>query len=264
MTTKLRQPATVPASFKQSKLTREMSRAARLELGLSQAATIAASGVKQHVLKGWEAGWLSAPAAELAKLREFYEREGADLDAIGRRLSLDHEATDAPPADERDDEPAEAREATPPPERDAPPADERVCFRVDPKLAAAEASALFDDMLANDERIASLMAKTARRSLFGAIVGDELTEESEADVQELIATLAWNYAAFLNLIGRGAFKATAEGTVGRFVADWVRQASPRGDAVAPAAQRALPAPAKVTAEPKLLTHAGDVYIDEEQ
>lgn len=189
-------------------LTPDISRLARQELGLSQAAVSQSSGVQAYIIKQWEAGRFRPPVAALDKLRAYYEGEGVDLDAI--RAHQAEQTTAAAPA-------------TPAPKLGAGfTMAARPGFFVSEKLAPEQVGRLMNRMGANDDRIAALIEESFETGIFGGA-----TDATDAKVRELLGTLAESYLLFRLLQGRNIVAQTPEQarsepkTIRDFISQWV-------------------------------------------
>lgn len=195
-------------------LTPDVSRLARQELGLSQAAVSQASGVQAYIIKQWEAGRFRPPVAALEKLAAYYEAEGVNLEAIREHLSPGAAANPVAPA-------AEPRDLAAGFTQNARPG-----FFIAEGLSADLLGRLMERMEANDDRIAELTAKSFENSFFGG-----LTEATETHLRELMGTLAESYLLFRLMQGRNIVAKTAKqgraepNTIGEYLTQWVHDES---------------------------------------
>lgn len=192
-------------------LTPELSKAARRELSLSQNNVITATGVQAYKLKQFEAGRFLPEIATLKKLRDYYEGEGVDLDA------LDAHATTLQPPIEAAATPRASITATP-----------RPGFFISDELSQEQVDEALDLMDANDARIVDLVQSDFVAGLLGGT-----SDETEENIRELFGTLAESHLVFRflqgkSLVGVGASDAgKAPKTIGDFLAGWINETSAR-------------------------------------
>jgi len=148
----------------------EQSRAARFQLGLTQANVIEQSELAGHKLKNFETGRFVPDMAFLQRLREFYKGRGIDF----------NEQISTP---------------TPGAGIVAPMQTSR--FVVDPALPQEQVDSILERMDSNDARIAELMNRTLEGGLLSSY-----SAETVADTQELYGLMAENYLRFRILQGR--------------------------------------------------------------
>lgn len=164
----------------QSKLpiTAEQSRAARFQLGLTQANVIEQSELAGHKLKNFETGRFVPDMAFLQSLREFYESRGIKFNEA-----------------EAEQTSAVAQKPTPGIGIVVPMQTSR--FVVDPALPQEQVDSILERMDTNDVRIAELMNRKLESGLLSSY-----SSQTEADTQELYGLMAENYLLFRTLQGR--------------------------------------------------------------
>ena len=155
-------------------VTAEQSRAARFQLGLTQANVIEQGELAGHKLKNFETGRFIPDMAFLQSLREFYE---------GRGIDFNEQISDEP------------KKPTPGAGIVVPMQTSR--FVVDPELPQEQVDSILDRMDANDARIAELMSRSLEKGMFSSY-----SEKTVADTQELFGLMAENYLLFRTLQGR--------------------------------------------------------------
>lgn len=158
-------PATLP-------ITGDQSRAARFQLGLTQANVIEESGLPGHKLKNFETGRFVPDMPFLESLRDFYTDKGVDLEA---------RKPDTKPASGS----AMVRQVS------------RMCFYVSDQVPDEAVDQILGRMDANDDRIAAIL-----RSPVGIGFFSDYSEETEAKQRELFGAMAENYILFRILQGR--------------------------------------------------------------
>jgi hypothetical protein len=156
-------------------ITAEQSRAARFQLGLTQANVIEQSQLPGHKLKNFETGRFIPDMTFLANLRTHYEVAGIDFNDI------------------------EANQDT---QKPAPGAGivttvQTSRFVVDQALPQDQVDAILDRMDANDARIAELMAMTLESGFLSTF-----SEKTETDTKWIYGLMAENYLHFRTLQGR--------------------------------------------------------------
>jgi hypothetical protein len=155
-------------------ITAEQSRAARFQLGLTQANVIEQGELAGHKLKNFETGRFVPDMGFLESLREFYEGHGIDFnEQVGTNV----------------------QKPTPGAGIVAPAQTSR--FVVDPGIPQEQVDSILDRMDSNDARIAELMQRTLEGGLLSAY-----SEKTVADTQELYGLMAENYLRFRILQGR--------------------------------------------------------------
>lgn len=180
-------------------LTPDLSKAARRELGLSQADVIQAAGIPAHKLKQWEARGMSIELRELEKLASFYESQGADLDKIAGHVSQQK---------------AQGAAALPEGFTVTP----RAGFAVAEELAPELVQQLTHRLEENDKAIAVLVKEEIAKSFFG-----DISEATDGKVRELFGKLAMNHLLFRLLQGRNLIQPIRDEpkTVGDLLTQWV-------------------------------------------
>lgn len=154
------------------------SKAARYQLGLTQANVIQDSGLPGHKLKGFETGRLIPDMKFLEALANFYQGKGIELSelTVGEGLTPVNAAAVKPISDKLQSVSGMAL-------RIAVPFDQ-----IDPIL---------EQMEAYDERIDQILVEPARAGLFS-----DRDESTEARQRELFGLMAANYMLFRALQGR--------------------------------------------------------------
>jgi transcriptional regulator with XRE-family HTH domain len=153
-------------------ITKEQSKAARFQLGLSQSELITQSELPGHKLKNFESGRYVPDMEFLEKLRDFYVAKGVDLSASA--------PPDTPVVGTSDDAPAP----------------HHACFLVSETVSPQLLDQCLERMHANDKRIASILKKPLSTGFFG-----DYTEETTKLHQELFGALAEGYLIFRLLQG---------------------------------------------------------------
>lgn len=166
-------PTTLP-------VTAEQSRAARFQLGLTQANVIEESSLPGHKLKNFETGRFVSDIPFLESLREYYASKGIDFS----------EAVITPA-------PAPAQEAASAPGSTMLMPVSRMCFYVSDQLAHEVVDNILERMDSNDERIAAILQSPVKAGFLR-----DYTEETEAKQRELFGAMAENYLCFRLLQGR--------------------------------------------------------------
>jgi len=159
-------------------ITAEQSRAARFQLGLTQANVIEQSELPSHKLKQFETGRFIPDTAFLQSLKEFYEDSGyAFAEAETKATS-----TVAPKATHGSSlvEPMFTMR-----------------FVVDRTLQQEQADSILERMDNNDVRIAELMNLSLESGLLSAYSG-----KTDSETKELFGLMAENYLLFRILQGR--------------------------------------------------------------
>lgn len=167
-------PATLP-------ITGDQSRAARFQLGLTQANVIEESGLPGHKLKNFETGRFVPDMPFLESLRDFYTDKGVDLEAR-----------------KPDTKPATGSAMVRPVSR--------MCFYVSDQVADDVVDQILGRMDANDDRIAAILRSSVGIGFFSAY-----SEETEAKQRELFGAMAENYLLFRILQGRNIVASPHEG-----------------------------------------------------
>lgn len=164
-------PATLP-------VTAEQSRAARFQLGETQASLIANSGLPGWKVKQFETGRFVPDMPFLESLRDYYQGKGIQF---GDRPTAQLKT---PTASNHADN--QLVEQLP-----------RMGFYVAESVEPDVVQSLLERMADNDERIGALMDDRAESGLFS-----EFNDETESKVRELAGALAENYLLFCSLQGR--------------------------------------------------------------
>lgn len=167
-------------------ITAAQSRAARYQLGLTQADVIKQSGVPGHKLKQFESGRFVPDMPFLQKLADFYT--GLDVD-------LSDVTSDPNPAPA----PAPAPVAKPGADKVRPA--HRPHFYVSDSVTPKLLDACLERMHANDERINEILGKDLRFGLMNAFHEQTVTENNE-----IFSSLAENYLIFRLLQGNPLVK----------------------------------------------------------
>lgn len=170
-------PATLP-------ITAEQSRAARFQLGLTQANVIEESALPGHKLKNFETGRFVPDMPFLEGLRDYYAAKGIDLAEPTR-----DSATEKPGSDAVEPQPSHGTAMVRPVSR--------MCFYISDQLAPESVNEILGRMDANDERIAAILQSPVKGGLLS-----EYDEETEAKQRELFGAMAENYLGFRLLQGR--------------------------------------------------------------
>jgi hypothetical protein len=155
-------------------ITAEQSRAARFQLGLTQANVIEQGSIPGYKLKQFETGRFVPDMPFLETLRAFYEQRG---------ISFADEAAAGP----------QEKPARPGALMVQPVAVQRFIVAVGQDVA----DPILERMDANDERIAALIKKTVSSGFLS-----DYNEETESAVRELYQTATENYLLFRLLQGR--------------------------------------------------------------
>lgn len=183
----------------QSKLpiTAEQSRAARFQLGLTQANVIEQSELPGHKLKNFETGRFVPDMAFLQRLHEFYAGRGIGFgDADAKQTSTG------------------AQKPAPGAGIVAPMQTSR--FVVDQTLPQEQVDSILDRMDSNDVRIAELMSLDLESGLFLSY-----SEKTDTDTKELYGLMAENYLLFRILQGRNILVPVPEKAAPKTQADLV-------------------------------------------
>ncbi len=157
-------------------ITAEQSRAARFQLGLTQANVIEQSELPGHKLKNFETGRFIPDMAFLASLREHYEGSGIDFGG--------NEANQIT-----------TESAKPGKGIVAPVQTSR--FVVDQSLQHDQVDSILERMDGNDARIAVLMSRTLESGFLSGY-----SEKTDTDTKEIYGLMAENYLLFRTLQGR--------------------------------------------------------------
>lgn len=158
------------------------SKAARYQLGLTQANVIQESDLPGHKLKGFETGRFIPDMKFLDALRTYFEVKGVDLSTLKEGDGL---------------MPVTAAAVKPGPGAALVKQVHRMCFYVSDQIPEDQVEALLGRMDANDERIATILPQSVSSGLFSTF--DEQTEQKQ---RELFGAMAENYLLFRLLQGR--------------------------------------------------------------
>lgn len=164
-------PSTLP-------ITAEQSRAARFQLGLTQANVIEQSELAGHKLKNFETGRFVPDMGFLQKLSEFYQERGIEFnEAESKQVA------------------AESLKQTHGVGIVAPMQTSR--FVVDAALPQEQVDSILERMDKNDVQIADVMSKSIQGGTF-----TKYSKETDADTSMLFGLMAENYLLFRTLQGR--------------------------------------------------------------
>ncbi len=158
-------------------VTAEQSRAARFQLGLTQANVIEQSQLPGHKLKNFETGRFIPDMAFLENLRTFYEGSGIDFNDIEAKPS--NTETKLIPGIGIVTQVQTSR------------------FVVDQTLPQDRVDSILERMDANDARIAELMKHGLESGFLSTY-----SEKTDTDTKELYGLMAENYLLFRTLQGR--------------------------------------------------------------
>ena len=164
-------------------ITAAQSRAARFQLGLTQADVISKSGLPGHKLKQFESGRFVPDMPFLQKLADFFTEQGVEL-------------TEAVVSDPPAPAPAPAPVAKPGADKVRPAPLHRPHFYVAETVTPELLDACLERMHANDERINEILGKDLRFGLLGAFHEQTVTEQ-----QEIFGAMAEGYLIFRLLQG---------------------------------------------------------------
>ncbi len=181
------------------------SKAARYQLGLTQANVIEEPSLPGHKLKGFETGRLIPDMKFLEGLRDFYQGKGIDLSELKEGDGLMPVAA--------------AVVAAKPGAQMLQPVTQMV-FRIAPNLPPEQVDAALEKMDTADERIADILKQPASAGLFS-----EHSDQTESLLRELFGLMASNYQAFRFLQGHSLVtpKAADDGqpTIADLLAQWI-------------------------------------------
>lgn len=190
-------PTTLP-------VTAEQSRAARFQLGLTQANVIEESTLPGHKLKNFETGRFVPDMPFLESLRDYYASKGIDFtESVTVTANISTNAN-------------EQQNAAPGAAMVRPVS--RMCFYVSDQLPESTVNAGLMRMDEMDERIAEIMKAPVKAGLF-----KKYDEQTEDNIREVFTAMAENYLAFRMLQGRNivAPKAPGDTSEANTVADLV-------------------------------------------
>lgn len=176
----MRIPQTLPINA-------EQSRAARFQLGLTQANVIEESCLPGHKLKNFETGRFVPDMPFLESLRDYYAGKGIDF---AETASV----------------PAPAQEAVSAPGSAMVKPVSRMCFYVSDQLVPDAIDNILERMDSNDERIAAILQSPVKAGFLS-----DYTEETEAKQRELFGAMAENYLCFRLLQGRNIVASAPHG-----------------------------------------------------
>lgn len=154
------------------------SRAARFQLGLTQAEVINDSGLSGYKLKQFETGRFTPDTPYLESLRDYYHSKGVDLSDNSVSGTADSPAHDQTGAN------SIIRHV------------QRPCFYVSDAISPELLDQCLDRMSANDERIGQLLSTSIRSGILGGY-NDQTVQEH----QELFGAMAEGYLIFRLLQG---------------------------------------------------------------
>lgn len=154
------------------------SKAARYQLGLTQANVIQDSGLPGHKLKGFETGRLIPDMKFLESLANFYQAKGIELSELteGEGLTPVNAAAVKPVSDKLQSLSGMA-------------------FRI--AVPFDQVDTLLERMEVNDERVDQILAEPAKAGFLS-----DYDESTEALQRELFGLMAANYLLFRALQGR--------------------------------------------------------------
>lgn len=168
-------PSTLP-------ITAEQSRAARFQLGLTQAKVIEESQLLGFKLKQFETGRFVPDMPFLQSLRDFYQEHGVSIENAPVQGTQEKQ----PPA--------------PPPGASMWRPAQRMTLYVRDDLPEADLMKIFERMDANDTRIEGIITERLETGLFS-----NYSEDTETKNRELFGAMAENYLLFRMLQGRSLF-----------------------------------------------------------
>ncbi len=164
-------PSTLP-------ITGEQSRAARFQLGLTQANVIEESGLPGHKLKNFETGRFVPDMPFLENLRAYYSQKGIDFtESVTPAQPPTHGSVTAGASMIR-------------------PVS-RMCFYVSDQVPDEVVDQVLGRMDANDDRIASILKSPLKAGFIS-----QYDDETEGQQRELFGAMAENYLLFRILQGR--------------------------------------------------------------
>lgn len=156
-------------------LTPEISKAARRELGVTQAKVIAETGINAYKLKMFESRGFNLDIQDKRILAEFYTSNGVDLGEVAEYLA----ATSEPG-------PGVARQ-------------QRASFVISDALPQGLADAVFERLAQIDERVLQLQQQPYVEGIFG------VSEATTTNLDELSALMREGYLLFRVLVGGSEF-----------------------------------------------------------
>jgi len=182
-------------------ITADQSRAARRELGLSQADVATAVGINRQYISEYETGYSNRiTTVQQRKLRQFYEAKIQEAADNGEEISLVFGNTDAI------DEPQQAIASPDPIASTAPVSDPEGIQRavlairhlaIDPSITREKISAILEKIEANDQDAIALLKTKAESGIFS-----DWSEETDAMLKEIFGLFAANYVLMRHMQGR--------------------------------------------------------------
>lgn len=173
-------------------ITAEQSRAARFQLGLTQAVVIKESDLPGYKLKQFETGRFIPDIPFLEGLRDYYTGKGIDLMA--------------PETNEDQAVGKKSGQQTKGPGGSMIRPVSRMCFYVSDDVSQEVVNQTLERMDANDERIAAILQAPVKGGFFS-----QFDEETEAKQREFFGAMAENYLLFRILQGRNIVTPPSEG-----------------------------------------------------
>lgn len=181
-------PTTLP-------ITAEQSRAARFQLGLTQANVIEESRLPGHKLKNFETGRFVPDMPFLEGLRDYYTQKGIDF---AEADTPNDQATVQGQNWQQQNTPVHGGAMVRPVSR--------MCFYVNDQLEPEVIDRILGRMDGNDDRIAALLQSPLKGGFLSTY-----DEETEAKQRELFGAMAENYLLFRILQGRNIVSALPAG-----------------------------------------------------
>ncbi len=190
------------ASKTHASLTYQQSQAARAALTLSQKNVIDQTGIQAYKIKQFEAGRYRLDVIDQKKLRDFYEAQGADFDAIDQGLTAKQESEKADSNQQRGITPSAG-----------------AGFLISGEVSQEKVDSVLDRMEENDNRIAELIGAAYQTGFLGAV-----SDQSEAALRELFGTLAESHLLFRFLQGKNVIAPSTGDpeTVGDMLSQWFK------------------------------------------
>ncbi len=179
-------PTTMP-------ITADQSRAARFQIGLTQADVIKESSLPGHKLKNFETGRFMPDMPFLEGLRDYYSQKGMDFTetvTVTTQVSDQIQTGQLTPAHGG----AMVRPVS------------RMCFYVSDQVEPGAVDQILGRMDGNDDRIAAILQSPLKGGFLSAY-----DEETEAKQRELFGAMAENYLLFRILQGRNIVSALPAG-----------------------------------------------------
>jgi len=167
-------------------ITAEQSRAARFQLGLTQANVIEQGKLAGHKLKNFETGRYVPDMGFLQVLREFYQERGIEFSELEAKKTETSKKVHGVGVVV----PMQASR-----------------FVVDPALTHEQADSILERMDTNDVQIASLMSKSIQSGSFA-----KYSKETDADTRMIFGLMAENYLLFRTIQGRNILSPLPEKT----------------------------------------------------